>query len=99
MSQGALWEDYASYRAHLGNGGPSADVYLGNRVPRLYGNGEQELKYCAARSDSCAGAALTIDVLFDGAHLLDCYRLWNHHISWVVIVTAAGLLAIAGVFF
>jgi hypothetical protein len=40
-------------------------------------------------------AALTIDVLFDGAHLLDRHPLWNHHISWIVILTAAGLLAIA----
>jgi hypothetical protein len=40
-------------------------------------------------------AALTIDVLSDGAHLLDRHRLWNHPISWMVILTAAGLLAIA----
>jgi hypothetical protein len=40
-------------------------------------------------------AALAIDVLFGGAHLMDRYRLWSHHISWIVILTAAGLLAIA----
>jgi hypothetical protein len=40
-------------------------------------------------------ASLAIDIFFGGAHLLDHYRLWGHHISWMVILTAAGLLAIA----
>jgi hypothetical protein len=40
-------------------------------------------------------AALAVDVLRGGAYLVDLYRLWNHHISWIVILTAAGLMAIA----
>lgn len=42
----------------------------------------------------CAG--LAIDVLFNGAHLLDRYRVWNYDISLVVILTVVGLLAVAG---
>jgi hypothetical protein len=40
-------------------------------------------------------AALTVDVLFGGAHLFDHLRLWGYHIAWMAILTAAGLLAIA----
>jgi hypothetical protein len=53
--------------------------------------------YELAKALICAG--LAIDVFFGGPSLLDHYRLWGHHISWTVVLTASGLLAIgAGLF-
>jgi hypothetical protein len=49
--------------------------------------------YELAKAMTCA--ALAIDALFGGVHLLVRYHLWHHHISWMVILTAAGLMAIA----
>lgn len=73
--------------------GALSAAWLAGETPRAIENATwHEL----AKALICA--ALTIDVLFDGAHLLDRHRLWNHHISWMVILTAAGLVIAAGLF-
>jgi hypothetical protein len=44
-------------------------------------------------------AALAVDTLFGGAHIVDRYRLWQDDITVVVLVTVAGVFTIgAGLF-
>jgi hypothetical protein len=62
-------------------------------VGETRGTIENATWYELAKALICA--ALAIDALFGGAHLVDRYRLWHHHISWMVILTSAGLMAIA----
>jgi hypothetical protein len=54
---------------------------------------EKATWYELAKALICA--ALAIDAFFGGVHLADRYRLWYQHISWMVILTVAGLMALA----